>query len=68
MRKSIEFQPRLATFTSFQGQNDGTDLRELIKTQLAKKDYLEAFNLAGNVINSEAKSKGKFSQVHWHYT
>ena len=51
-------QPRLATFTTFQAQNDETDPRDLIKSYLKKDDFLEAFNLAGNLINNEVKDKG----------
>jgi len=57
-------QPRLGTFTTLQNKNEETDLRQLIKTHLNRKDYLEAFNLAGNVINSQMKPKDPFYVAH----
>ena len=57
------FQPRLGTFTTLQNKNEDTDLRQLIKTHLNRKDYLEAFNLAGNLINSQMKPKGLVLEI-----
>jgi len=47
-------QPRLATFTSLQG-NLETDPKEQLRDLIRKSYFVEAFNLAGSIINHQIK-------------
>ena len=50
-------QPRLATFTSLQG-NLETDPKEQLRDLIRKSYFIEAFNLAGSIINHQIKDPG----------
>ena len=52
-------QPRLATFTSLQG-NLETDPKEQLRDLIRKSYFVEAFNLAGSIINHQIKDPGKY--------
>ena len=50
-------QPRLATFTSLQG-NLETDPKEQLRDLIRKSYFIEAFNLAGSIINHQINDPG----------
>ena len=57
-------QPRLATFTSLQG-NLETDPKEQLRDLIRKSYFIEAFNLAGSIINHQIKDPGNI-QIYIH--
>ena len=55
-------QPRLATFTSLQG-NLETDPKEQLRDLIRKSYFIEAFNLAGSIINHQIKDPGNIQNI-----
>ena len=55
-------QPRLATFTSLQG-NLETDPKEQLRDLIRKSYFVEAFNLAGSIINHQIKDPGEYFDI-----
>ena len=56
-------QPRLATFTSLQG-NLETDPKEQLRDLIRKSYFIEAFNLAGSIINHQIKDPGNIQNQY----